>query len=58
MVLSIEERSCWREVARSAELSAEVLSVEENLLQSVHGSGFRLSVEVSVQRNNRKSKKS
>jgi hypothetical protein len=40
MVLAIEERSCWRAVARSAKLSIEVLSMEENLLQSVHRSGF------------------
>jgi hypothetical protein len=36
--------------------STEKLSVEENLLQGMHRSRFRLSVEESVLRNQRKSK--
>lgn len=57
MILVTEERSCWRTVARSAKSSTKKLSVEENLLQGVHRSRFRLSVEEGVLRNKRMSKK-
>jgi hypothetical protein len=54
-VISVmRDRSGWRTVARSVKLSTGESTVEEDLLQGVHRSIFQLSVEESVQRNERR----